>query len=97
MTTHAHNSNNEIIYKLKVPIVWGSDTITELKFKSPKLKHLKAIDGVEGGFEIIARLVEKLCLLTPPQVDELDPADFECIGEILKTFLPQLQGTSNNT
>lgn len=88
------NANaNPVAYKLKVPIVLGTETISELKFKKPKLKHLRALDGVDGSMSIIAIFVEKLAGLNPIQVDELDPADFEGIAEIVKSFFPNAQVT----
>ena len=89
----SNDVNNPIVYQLKVPIVFGSLTISELKFKKPKLKHLRALDGIDGNMGIIAVLVEKLAGLTPLEVDELDPADFEGIAEIVKSFLPNAQVT----
>lgn len=94
------NSNAErgsvssLVYKLKVPLEHGDDVISELRFRKPKLKHLKMLDGAKGNFEILSRMIVTLCDVRAGLVDELDPADFDEIGKIIEGFFPKHQQTS---
>jgi hypothetical protein len=89
--------NNRTTYTLKVPIVWGSESITELKFKQLKLKHMRAVPDGASTLDTMAILVEKLCDITPVQVDDIDPADFEGISQVIATFLPNAPKTLSNS
>ena len=82
---------NPIVYQLKVPLQQGSDIVTELTFRRPKLKHLKILDGTKGDVERIAKLIEVLCDIRPGLIGEIDPADLNDISEIITGFFPNAQ------
>jgi len=87
------SSAGVVTYTLKVPVECMGHVLTELKFKQPKLKHFKYLDGAKGNFEVMARLIEKLCGVLPEQIDEIDIQDFDEIGKIIENFSKKSQQT----
>lgn len=92
-TTTDSSTTSGVVYKLKVPLVQGDHVVTELRFRQPKLKHMKMLDGAKGNFDIMGLVIVSLCDLRPGLVDELDPADFDDIGKIIENFFPKSQQT----
>lgn len=94
MASDASNSSptssvtTSTVYRLHVPLVQGSETVTELNFRRPKLKHLKALDGARGDIDRIAKLIEVLCDIRPGLIGEIDPIDLNEISEIITGFFP---------
>jgi hypothetical protein len=75
-----------IEYKLQYPITFGSETITTLKLRQLKLKHLKKVDEVNGDISKTAKLIELMADIPPPVVDEISPKDVTEIGKIIESF-----------
>jgi len=74
-----------VTYKLKKPIQFGSDTITELTFKPPKFRHLK---GLPAGDEMGALLLLAMRLSGQPEqvIGEMDLEDISGVAEIVGNF-----------
>lgn len=72
-------------FKLKYPIEFGQEVITELEITRPKAKHIKGIaniDSTDGMLVVISRITGK-----PPKViDDLDFEDLQGISEIIQNF-----------
>ena len=89
----AEKVDGAVVYKLKVPIVIGEIVTDTLRFKQPKLKQMRALDGIQGEHNMFAKMIEKLTGLDRELVDEIDISDFEGIGEIIKNFTQKSQQT----
>ena len=70
-------AENRDVYKLQTPIQFGSETITELAFRTPKAKDFRALplEGITFGH--IIDVMGRLCGQTAPVMDELQGADFQ--------------------
>lgn len=73
-------------YTLLVPIERGSETVTELTFMRPKVKHLKKLDMVTGDIAKTAKMIEVCANIEPSTVDEIDARDLAEIGKIVQDF-----------
>lgn len=73
-------------YTLKFPIERGSETVTQLDFIQPKVKHLKKLDGVTGDIAKTAKMIEICANIPPSTVDEIDAKDIAEIAKIVEGF-----------
>ena len=78
---------NETLFKLKEPIEFGSEIITEIKLASMKAKHLRGMNIQNMQFDDFLTLIGNLGQLTPSQVDELGTEDLFEIVEVVGGFL----------
>jgi hypothetical protein len=71
---------------LKVPIVIGSETITELRFRAPKAKDFRTMpmDGQTVGH--ILDMMGKLCGQPNVVMDELSLEDLEEVSSLFYRF-----------
>lgn len=76
--------------KLKYPIQYGTETISELKFESPKAKHFKKMKiKDDGGMEIedMLGVASRMTNQLPAVIDELHPEDMmEVVRIVGKSF-----------
>ncbi len=79
---------DKITIQLSNPISAHGQQVTELQLDRPKVKHLKAMDRVEGQIGKTAVLIEKLANIPASSVDEISTHDLVKIGEALSDFLP---------
>lgn len=76
-----------VTYTLIHPITFGSETITELKFRRPKGKDIRRIrDMGELTGDDNMNLIGQLCGKAPPVIDELDLEDITAIGALVDGF-----------
>ena len=73
-------------YKLIDPIKFGEDTITELEFIKPQVKHLKKLDGATGDVSKTAKMIEVCANIPPSVVDEISLKDFTEIANFVTGF-----------
>ena len=65
-------------YDLKVPVEFGSKTITEINYRNPKGKDIKKIKmdaSGEMGIDVILDLFARISDQPPPFFDEVDVKD----------------------
>ena len=80
----------EKIIKLSEPVTVGSKTLTELRIRPLKAKHLRGIkigyDGIETDalLDLASRITGEL----PAVIDELSPEDLKALGAAVSDFLP---------
>lgn len=73
---------------LKEPVTVGSETVTELKFKKPKAKHLKALRLGNADMSDMLTIVSRLTGQPSTVVEELSWEDaLEAVAFVGK-FLP---------
>jgi hypothetical protein len=75
-----------IKYTLESPIQFGSETISEIEFTQPKVKHLKKLDGIMGEITKTAKMIEICGNIPAPVVDEIDAKDLAQIAKVVEGF-----------
>lgn len=78
--------NGEITYKLRYPIDFGSERITQIKLKRPKGKHVKQL-GKDLDLGKLIQVAQKVADVSPPVFDELDIYDYMQLSEVVGDFL----------
>lgn len=82
--------SGEKIIKLSEPVTVGSKTVTELRIRPLKAKHLRGIkfgyDGIDS--DVMLDLVSKITGELPAVIDELSIEDLVALGEAVSDFLP---------
>lgn len=81
----------DVVIKLREPITFGSETISELRVRPPKAKDIRTLPAKPTTGDIL-NLAGRLCGLTPPQIDEMGMADTSELLEVVGNFMqPGLQ------
>ncbi len=79
-------------HKLKHPITFGSETITELdlpdRLKAKHLRGVKLADVTKGDMGEVIKLVGQVAAQPPKVVDELSAEDLFDVLEVITGFLP---------
>lgn len=73
---------------LKHPIEWGSETITQLRFMSPKGKHFKKMPMEPKNFGDIFPFVAATCDQPAAVLDELEAEDIMQVMDLIGGFIP---------
>lgn len=81
---------------LKEPIEWGSESIKELNFKTPKAKHVKEMNLTNPGVKDILLLASKLSGVSLSALDELGMEDLMAVTEIVGNLLTGGQKIGEN-
>lgn len=81
--------------KLKYPIQFGSETITEITIPPIKAKHLRGLKLDNMGMDEILGLLGKVTSMPDSQIDELSVVDVMELGEVLTSFLEPSQEIGN--
>lgn len=82
--------------KLKEPVQFGSDTISELILKKPKAKHFRNLPSQPDVGDILD-LASKLCDQPPSLIDELGVEDMAALLEVVHDFFPSSLGTGSKS
>lgn len=82
--------------KLKDPIQFGSETISELVLQKPKAKHFRALPTQPDTGDIL-NLAGKLCGQPPSVIDELSIEDMAAVMEAVSDFLPSSLATGSKS
>lgn len=78
---------SEVVVTLKHPIDVAGETVTRVTVRRPLVKHLKAMDAVEGEVAKLAALLAGLSGLPPAAVDQMDAGDFTaCTAPLVGFF-----------
>jgi hypothetical protein len=92
----------ELIMKLTVPVKFGEEEITELKFKKPSGRQIRETGfpfslEAEGAMAMKAALYISLCASIPMSVvEKLDPVDLVAAsGEVCSFFGTREQDSSS--
>lgn len=75
-------------YTLKEPITFGSDTITELRFRKPKAKDFRGFPAGPPAMDDILTLISRLSGQPTAIIDELGAEDLEEVSAIVGDFMP---------
>ncbi len=86
--------SGEKVLKLKEPIQFGSESITELTFVKMKAKHLRGLPD-KPKMDDLLNLAGKVCGQTPRVMDELGMEDAMAVLEIVSAFLPSSPQTGD--
>jgi hypothetical protein len=89
-------TTNSVIYRFKSAAKHQGRDITEIEVHAPRMRDLKAIEGVSGKAAKIAKTIETLTGMTQREVDELHFQDVNGLGDVVVTlFGPQPQVAAN--
>ena len=89
-------TTNSVIYRFKSAAKHQGRDITEIEVHAPRMRDLKAIEGVSGKAAKIAKTIEALTGMTQREVDELHFQDVNGLGDVVATlFGPQPQVAAN--
>lgn len=80
------NTNNQIL-KLKEPISWGSETITELEIRKPTIGDIKHMKLESQSMQDILVLASKLTAQSEKVIDKLSIDDGMALVSIVGNFL----------
>lgn len=81
------------VYKLKKPIEWGEETITQLEFKVPTIGDIKFMKLTDPTLDDILKLGSKLSGQPQKMIEALSIADGMAVAELLGNFLGASQKT----
>jgi hypothetical protein len=76
-------SDDSVIYQFKSAAKHQGRDITEIEVRAPRMRDLKAIDGVKGDVAKVAKTIESLTGLTQREIDDLHFEDVKGLGEIV--------------
>lgn len=85
------NTSKEIV-KLKHPIKWGSEEITELELRKPTIGDIKHMKLQEQSIADILQLAAKLSAQPEKLIDMLSIDDGLAVTEVVGNFLRGSQG-----
>lgn len=74
-----------IVYKLKYPVEYDGETVTEIEISRPKGKHIKKL-GADANLASLIGVAALVTKFTPRFFDELDSSDYVGVGEIIGNF-----------
>lgn len=78
--------------KLKFPIKFGEDTITEVTVRRPKGKDLKGLHNLKESHDDQMKLIARLIDHPLKVVEEMDMGtDLQAVGDAALAFLPDGQ------
>lgn len=80
--------------RLKYPIEYGQEVITELKLRRAKGREYRMFHSGEPSMSDMLDLLGKLCGQAPSVIDELDGEDIEAAFVALEKCLPSSLKTS---
>ena len=86
---------NSVKYKLKYPLDWADEKITDLEFRRPKGKDLFDLKGDPTPGDL-ARIASKLSGKELPIFKEMDVEDFMEVLEIVGNFINPSLKTGNS-
>jgi len=76
----------KITHQLLVPVSFEGGSHNSITIRRVKAKDLRGLKTEDATIEEILGLIVKLSGWPPEGVDELDQADLEAIGDIIKGF-----------
>lgn len=82
---------SKVLYKLKEPIEFGSETITELEFKKPVIGDIKHMRLESPTLADILGLASKLSATSQNIIDKLGIEDGLEVANIMGNFLTPSQ------
>lgn len=85
---YQRDENGRFIVPLKKHITFGSQTITELRFREPKTGDLRGIPLQALMSDHLMNVAGKVCGQPSTIIDELSIADALEIGALIADFLP---------
>jgi len=85
--------STEKVIKLNYPVKVGDTTVDSITLTRPKVKHLKAMDGVDGDVSKAETLISAISGQPIAVITNLDGEDFTRISEELNGFFGGLLPT----
>lgn len=79
------NEKGQYVHKLKEPIQWGSEEITEFVLDKPKAKHIRKMPA-KPGMDAVLNIIGKLANQSNSVIDELGLEDMNILSEYFAAF-----------
>jgi hypothetical protein len=76
-------SMDSVIYRFKSAARRQGRNIAEIEVHAPRMRDLKAIEGVSGKAARIAKTIETLTGMTQREIDDLHFADVNGLGDVV--------------
>ncbi len=86
-------AKKQIEITLVEPVKNGDEEISVIKLKRPKVKHLKAMDRVQGDVSKVIEMISELANVPPSVVGEFDLDDLEKCNNFIAGFVKKPQAT----
>lgn len=83
--------------KLREPIQFGSELVSELRFRRPKAKDFRRIKSDGHDFDMILTLAGRLCGQPSQVIDELGLEDMQEVIELVGGFMPSGLATGESS
>lgn len=78
----------QLSYKLKTPVAWNGQTITELRYRRPKGRDMRRFANFTGqDGDRVHLILETLCEMPAEVFDELDGVDYLGLSEAITPLL----------
>lgn len=82
-------------YKLQHPVTWNGESYSEIDYRRPKGRDMRAwMNGRGGAGDDLRKLMSNLAELPEDFFDELDGEDFMGFSDCMSDFLPKPRATS---
>jgi hypothetical protein len=79
-------STDSVIYRFKSAAKHQGRDIAEIEVHAPRMRDLKAIEGVTGKAARIAKTIETLTGMTQREIDDLHFTDVNGLGDVVATL-----------
>jgi hypothetical protein len=76
-------TTDSVIYRFKSAAKHQGRDIAEIEVHAPRMRDLKAIEGVTGKAAKIAKTIETLTVLTQREIDDLHFEDVSGLGDVV--------------
>lgn len=77
--------DGKYVHKLKEPVLFGKETITEFELQKPKAKHIRSMPQ-SPGMDAVLKIVGKLAAQPDAVIDELSMEDVNILSEYFAAF-----------
>ena len=89
-------STDSVIYRFKSAARHQGRDIAEIEVHAPRMRDLKALEGVTGKAARIAKTIETLTGMTQREIDDLHFADVNGLGDVVaRLFRSEPQAAGN--
>jgi hypothetical protein len=89
MNDETQEKNEDMVYTLKEPVIFGSETITSIELKEPLGLHLKKILNEEKKGDMIHKTLELCSNVTIQVINKLKSKDYLALMEKTEPFFPK--------
>ncbi len=75
------------VVKLDHAITVDGKTVNELTLRRPKVRDIKAVNGIKDDFNKFLQMTANLAQISPSELEEMDAADMAKVSQVVGKFL----------